>query len=93
MNSFTALILNVTGITCLLAGITVAARIPRLSRRGKWRFIADLLFVFFSALYVLLVDARTRAWLGFHPGVPPPSVDEVWGATFVTLGLALAIVL
>lgn len=92
-DSFATLILNILGITCLLAGTTVAARIPRLTRVWWWRLTAAVLFVVFAALYVFLVDAPTRAWLGLSRGEPPPSVDAVWKATAVTLALALGIVL
>lgn len=58
-------ILVATVITYLLAGTTIAARIPRLTRKLGLRLLAAALFVLFAAPYVLLVDARTRCWLGF----------------------------
>lgn len=93
MMSLGGTILNVTGITCLLAGTTMAARIPRLTRKGKWRLIAAALFVLFAVPYLLLVDARTRCWLGFFPGRPGVTVDDAWVPTIVTLAVAFGIVL
>lgn len=93
MISLAGTILNVTGITCLLTGTTLAARIPRLTRKPWWRMLAAALFVLFAALYVILVDARTRFWLGFHRGPPGVTVEEAWGPTIVTLLVALGIVL
>ena len=43
---FSLVFSNVASITCLLAGLTVLARIPRLSRVWKWRLFG---FVFFLA--------------------------------------------
>jgi len=36
---------NVVGITALLAGLTVTARIPRLTREWSWRFAGVLIFL------------------------------------------------
>ncbi len=93
MISLARLISNVLGITCLLAGTTVAARIPRLTRLLRWRVIAIVLFVVFVTLYVLLVDAPTRCWLGFHPGVTGATLEEAVIPTAVTILMAMGLVL
>ncbi len=93
MISLARLISNVLGITCLLAGTTVAARIPRLTRLLRWRIIAVLLFVIFVTMYVLLVDAPTRCWLGFHPGVAGATLQEALIPTAVTIFIAFGLVL
>lgn len=82
-------ILNVTGITCLMTGITLAARIPRLTHAPFWRGAAAAFFVVFAGLYVLLVDAPRRSWLGFHAVTRDFHPAEAWGPTAVMLGLAL----
>jgi hypothetical protein len=53
---------NVLGMTCLLAGLTVAAQVPRLTRSWKWRFAAVLLFAAGAVLYyyIPLSCAHTR---------------------------------
>jgi len=42
---------NVAALTCLLAGITVVARIQRLTRFWRWRLFGGLVFLFFVAGY------------------------------------------
>lgn len=86
-------ILNVAGITCLLIGTTLGARLPRLTRLTKWRVLAGVLFVLFAALYVVMVDAPTRCWLGFRRGAPDVTVDQAWAPTIVTLLIALGTVI
>ena len=93
MISLARLISNVLGITCLIAGTTVAARIPRLTRLVKWRIIALALFVTFLALYVVLVDAPTRCWMGFRPGVTGATLEEALIPTGVTILMAVGLVL
>ena len=93
MISLGGAILNGIGISCLLAGTTMAARIPRLTRKTGWRLLAAALFVLFAVPYVLLVDARTRCWLGFYRGPSGVTVEEAWVPTIVTLLLALGVVL
>lgn len=56
---------NVLGISCLLAGLTVASRILRLTRNGWWTGWALGLFALFAAGYCLLVEPVLRDELGF----------------------------
>jgi hypothetical protein len=88
MISLAKMILNVGGITFLLAGTTVAARIPRLTRVAWWRIFAWVLFLCFAALYVLLVDAPTRCWLGFSRGGPTTTTADAVLPTIITLLMA-----
>ena len=88
-NALIDVILNVTGITCLLTAMTLGARIPRLTRTWRWQVIAACLFVGFSGFYVLLVDAPRRSWLGFHAVGTNFQAEDAWWPTARTLALAL----
>ncbi len=88
-NALVDVILNVTGITCLLTAMTLGARIPRLTRTWRWQGIAAGLFIGFSGCYVLLVDAPRRSWLGFHAVEAGFQAGDAWVPTVRTLVLAL----
>ena len=88
-NALVDVILNVSGITCLLAAMTLGARIPRLTRHWRWQAITVGLFAVFAALYVVLVDAPRRSWLGFHAVDADFQAADAWVPTARTLSLAL----
>ncbi len=84
---------NVAGITSLLAGMTLAARIPRLTRSRYWEKMAAALFVVGAGFYVLLVDAPRRSWLGFHAVDKDFLAKAAWLPTGITLTVAAVICL
>lgn len=55
---------NVGGITALLAGLTVTARIPRLTREWSWRIVGFLFFVVGAIGYLKFTDNDEREHLG-----------------------------
>ncbi len=66
---------DVLGITSLLGGMTVTARIPRLTRLWFWRQIGFGLFVVLAIAFCYLVSDGTRQVLGHliqtHLGIDP----------------------
>ena len=88
VNALVDVILNTTGISCLLAAMTLAARIPRLTRTWLWKAIAAALFLAFASLYVVLVDAPRRAWFGFYAVGSTFQASDTWWPTGLTLILA-----
>jgi hypothetical protein len=62
-----ALFGTVASFTCLLAGMTVMARIPRLTKRWIWRGVGCLVFVLFAVGY----------WL-CAAGIPAGAAPELW---------------
>ncbi|HEV2045527.1 MAG TPA: hypothetical protein VGQ95_02905 [Chthoniobacterales bacterium] len=57
---------NVVGITSLLFGMTIFARIIRLVRKGTWWCWATLISIIGAGGYVLLVSNKLRDAFGFH---------------------------
>jgi hypothetical protein len=55
---------GVVGITCLLAGLTVAAQIPRLTRVWTWRFAAFAIFAVSAVAYRFITPDETHDRLG-----------------------------
>jgi hypothetical protein len=80
----------VASISCLLAGITVVARIPRLTRAWMWRLIGGLVFLFFIAGSQAFFCLRV-GWDQFASCVMTP---QVLGGTDINLvWIAVALVL
>jgi hypothetical protein len=55
---------NVLGLGSLIGGMTILARIPRLSRSPTWQAIAVLIFVASAVLFHWLVDQKIRVKIG-----------------------------
>lgn len=55
---------NVVGMACLLAGLTVVAQIPRLTRVWKWRFAACAIFAASAVGYWFIPLCRAHMRLG-----------------------------
>ncbi len=54
------LLKNVGGMAAIIGGLTVMARIPRLTKRKFWLFIAGGIFVGFASLSFYLLDDNVR---------------------------------
>ncbi len=92
---------NVAGLAGLLMGLTVAARIPRLTLLWRWWLVGWGFFVITAALYPVLVVPETRvalgSWLshvaswvsGAFGAAPWPWLWEDIGVLGVAGGLAL----
>ncbi|AJE02696.1 hypothetical protein GPICK_04325 [Geobacter pickeringii] len=83
-----AIVRNVTGITLLVAGITVSARIPRLTRKRSLYLIGPALFLGAVILYPLLVEPGVRASMGglFTPlGTDPTAAVLMLAAAVLAL--------
>lgn len=65
---------NVSAIATLLLGVTVVARIPRLTRLPSWRWAALGIYVLCAAAFLAFVPARL-------PGVPAAAKAGVEGAS------------
>ena len=57
---------NVFGIAALLAGVTALARIPRLTRRGRWVVAAMVAFIIGASLYLICVSPEVHRWHAFR---------------------------
>ncbi len=83
-----AIIRNVTGISLLLAGITVSARIPRLTRKRSLYLVGPALFLGAVLTYPLLVEPGLRASMGgfFAPlGIDPTAGVLILASAILTL--------
>jgi len=54
------LLKNVGGIAAIFAGLTVVTRIPRLTKRVSWLFIAGIIFVALASLSYYLLDDKVQ---------------------------------
>jgi hypothetical protein len=72
---------NVAAFSCLLAGITVVARIPRLTRSWKWRLFGALVLLVFLAGYQALFSLTNLAG---------SNLDFVWIALILALVVSVA---
>lgn len=54
------LLRNVGGITAIIGGLTVMARIPRLTKRKRWLFIAGITFASFAFLSYIIFGEEGR---------------------------------
>jgi hypothetical protein len=64
-----AVLRNVTGLTTLLASLTVAARIPRLTLLWRWWFVGWFVLLCCAFLYLFLVAPEARGELGSWVGL------------------------
>jgi hypothetical protein len=85
---------NVGGITALLAGLTVTARIPRLTREWPWRILGILLFFLGAFGFWRLTEDNERRHLGrvfirLLGGVD--GLTDTQRATWGFLGLAVLV--
>lgn len=86
---------NVGSITALLAGLTVTARIPRLTREWFWRIVGILIFVLGAIGYLIFTENDEREHLGrlfihFQRYFNLGSNDTEW-ATWGVLGFAVGV--
>ena len=81
---------QVAAWSCLLAGVTVVARIPRLTRSWTWRLFGGLVFLLFAAGYQAL-SCLPVGWNRFASCVMTPRV--LGGTKLGLVGVALALVL
>jgi hypothetical protein len=77
---------RVAAISCLLAGVTVIARIPRLSRLWRWRLFGAAIFLLFLAGYQAFSCAA-------RPGDFGSCFMRAQGSDPLLVSLALALVL
>jgi hypothetical protein len=93
----TDILRSVAGITCLLVGLTFAARIPRLTRIWKWRFAAFAAFAVSAVGYWYITSEKTRLRLGcfiadkFISAFPQFKGQRVAVATAVVIAIATVI--
>ena len=84
---------NVFGMTLLLYGVTVTARIPRLTRVWYWRLLGPALYLFSGALYFkILEDGKAGdfgIWLENNFGVYRPGFSRF----LVTLAVLILVAL
>lgn len=85
---------NVVGMSCLLAGLTGAAQLPRLTRHWKWRFAAFALFVLSAVGYRFITTIEVRDRLGCFlayrfPFIPSPT----WAVVALASVIAIAVYL
>lgn len=68
---------NVLGMTCLLYGVTVTARIPRLTRIWYWRLLGPALYALSAIAYFrLLSDGKLGVWLETNFGFYRPCMSR-----------------
>ncbi len=82
---------NTVGITCLIAGMTLLARLPRLNRNASAWALALALFVAGAAGYAALVDNRSLNQYGAVFIKDDADTDQAWrnGALAGILGFSL----
>ena len=78
---------NVAGIMCLLAGVTVMARIPRLTRVWTWRLFGGLVFLLSLAGYHVFLSLA-KGLSGFWSNVM--TIEEPGLLVGVAVALAIA---
>lgn len=71
---------DVAILAFLLAGITVAVRIPRLTAMWRWRAVGAAVFVLAGAVYVWPI-------LTYPAGVAPRAMQRMIGEVFAKLGV------
>ena len=96
--SLRTVVSDVAGMTLLIAGTTVAARLPRLTRAGAWEWVSWGSFIVGAAAYAVLVDLDARRRIGFLPKgsalETQLSVHSFWPGTLptlITIALALGV--
>ncbi|HEX4612897.1 MAG TPA: alpha/beta hydrolase, partial [Urbifossiella sp.] len=97
--SFKDLVQNVTGLSLLLFGVTVAARVPRLSRTWSGCLVGYLAFLIGAAAYPPLTTGDVHDWMGRYLGQglealfgPAWSKSYDWPACgLIALGMVLTV--